>query len=313
MKQGVNTAMRINTGFRHLREGGKNVIRNGWMSFASVSSIAISLFILGIFLLLTLNVNFLAQQIEEQVEIRVYLDVNIPKDQIAPLQNEIAAIEQVAKVTFVSKEEGLVYLREKLGEGGKGLLEGFDGENNPLNDSFTVEVKQPREVGIAAQKINELNNGKPTKPIYRVSYGQGTVETMFKATQIVRYIGLVLVVGLALTAMFLIANTIKLTILSRRREIAIMKLVGATNSFIRWPFFIEGAILGIVGSVIPTGILLYGYWELMNVTQLDLSLLMIKLLPFDQVSYLMAGLLLGIGIMIGIFGSTLSVRKFLRV
>lgn len=289
------------------------MIRNGWMSFASVSSIAISLFILGIFLLLTLNVNFLAQQIEQQVEIKVYLDVNIPKEQIGPLQNEIAAIEQVSKVTFVSKEEGIVILRDRLGENGKGLLEGFDGENNPLNDSFTVEVKEPREVGIAAQKINELNNGKQAKPIYRVNYGQGTVETMFKATQVVRYIGLILVAGLALTAMFLIANTIKLTILSRRREIAIMKLVGATNSFIRWPFFIEGAILGIVGSIVPTGILLYGYWELMNVTQLDLSMLMIKLLPFDQVCYVLAGLLLGIGIMIGIFGSTLSVRKFLRV
>jgi len=309
----VNTAMRINTGFRHLREGGKNVIRNGWMSFASISSIAISLFILGIFLLLTLNVNYLAQQIEQQVEIRVYLDTNVPKEQIGPLQNEVASIDQVDKVTFVSKEEGLVYLRDKLGESGKGLLEGFDGDNNPLNDSFTVEVKQPREVGAVAQKINELNNGKPTKPIYRVSYGQGTVETMFKVTEIVRNVGLVLVAGLALTAMFLIANTIKLTILSRRREIAIMKLVGATNSFIRWPFFVEGAVLGIVGSIIPTGILLYGYWELMNVTKLDLSLLMIKLLPFNQISYQMAGLLLGIGIMIGVFGSTLSVRKFLRV
>ncbi len=313
MKLGVNTAMRISTGFRHFREGGKNVIRNGWMTFASVSSIAISLLILGVFLLLTLNVNYLAQQIEQQVEIRVYLDVNIPKEQTAPLQTEIAAIPNVDKVTFISKDEGLTYLRDKLGDSGKSLLEGFDGDNNPLNDSFTVEVVEPRQVGIVAQQINDLNNGKATKPIYRVSYGQGTVETMFKVTQIVRNIGLILVAGLALTAMFLIANTIKLTIVARRREIAIMKLVGATNSFIRWPFFIEGALLGITGSIIPTAILLYGYWELMTSTQLDLNLLMIKLLPFNQICYTMAGLLLGIGVLIGIFGSTLSVRKFLRV
>ncbi|MFH5187531.1 permease-like cell division protein FtsX [Paenibacillus sp. TAB 01] len=305
--------MRISTGLRHLREGGKNVIRNGWMSFASVSSIAISLFILGIFLLLTLNVNYLAQQIEQQVEIKVYLDVNVPKEQIAPLQNEIAALPQVDKVTFVSKDEGLSYLRDKLGENGKSLTEGYEGENNPLNDSFTVEVTEPREVAAVAQKINAINTDKPAKPIYRVSYGQGTVETMFKVTQIVRYIGLILVAGLALTAMFLIANTIKLTIVARRREIAIMKLVGATNSFIRWPFFIEGMLLGVTGSVIPVALLLYGYYELMSFTQTDLSMLMIKLLPFHQISMTVSGLLLGIGIMIGIWGSMLSVRKFLRV
>lgn len=313
IRSGVNTAMRISTGFRHIREGGKNVIRNGWMSFASISSISISLFILGVFLLLTLNVNYLAEQIESQVEIRVYLDVEIPKDQIQPLQNEISAIPQVDKVKFVSKEEGIVYLREKLGESGKQLLEGFEGENNPLNDSFTVEVLAPREVANVAQMITEINNKKPTKPIYRVSYGQGTVETMFKVTKIVRYVGLAMVAGLALTAMFLIANTIKLTIIARRREIAIMKLVGATNSFIRWPFFIEGALLGVVGSVIPVGVLLYGYWQMMESTQLDLNLLMIKLLPFQQIYMTMSCLLLGIGILIGIWGSTLSVRKFLRV
>jgi cell division transport system permease protein len=305
--------MRISTGLRHIREGGKNVVRNGWMSFASISSISISLFILGVFLLLTLNVNYLAEQIESQVEIRVYLDVNTTKDQIELLQAEIKSIPQVEKLLFVSKEEGIVYLREKLGESGKQLLEGFDGENNPLNDSFTIEVVEPREVASVAQKITEINNSKINKPIYRVSYGQGTVETMFKVTQIIRNVGLVLVAGLALTAMFLIANTIKLTIVARRREIAIMKLVGATNSFIRWPFFIEGALLGIIGSIIPIAILLYGYWQMMVSTQLDLNLLMIKLLPFEQIYYTMTALLLGIGVMIGIWGSTLSVRKFLRV
>jgi cell division transport system permease protein len=305
--------MKIRTAVRHVREGCKNVVRNGWMSFASISSISISLFILGVFLLLTLNVNYLAEQVEKQVEIRVYLEVNTTKEQIESLQKEIAAIPRVNKVTFVSKEEGLNFLREKLGDGGKALLEGFEGENNPLNDSFTVEVSEPREVADVAQKINSLNNGKTPKPIYKVSYGQGTVETMFKITRIVRNIGLVLVAGLALTAMFLIANTIKLTIINRRREISIMKLVGATNQFIRWPFFIEGALLGIIGSVIPVGVLLYGYWQLYNSTQLELSLLLIKLKPFQEISYTLSALLLCIGIMIGIWGSVLSVRKFLKV
>jgi cell division transport system permease protein len=305
--------MKISTVTRHIREGTKNVIRNGWMTFASVSSISISLFILGIFLLLTLNVNYIAAQIEKQVEINVYLEVNTPQAQIDSLESAMKDIPEIKTVKFVSKEEGLVSLRDKLGESGKALLEGFQGENNPLNDAFTIEVNDPHNVASAADKISALNEGKDPKPIYKVSYGKGTVETMFKITQIVRYVGLGIVVLLSITAIFLIANTIKLTILARRKEISIMKLVGATNSFIRWPFFIEGTLLGFIGSFIPITILLVGYWNLMNANQLDLSLLLIKLLPFNEVCYTLGGLLLGIGMVIGIWGSLISVRKFLRV
>jgi cell division transport system permease protein len=130
---------------------------------------------------------------------------------------------------------------------------------------------------------------------------------------VVRYIGLCIVLLLSVTAIFLIANTIKITILARRREISIMKLVGATNSFIRWPFFIEGALLGFIGSLIPITVILVGYWYLLHTNQLDLSLLLIKLKPFSEISYVLTGLLLGIGMAIGILGSLLSVRKFLRV
>jgi cell division transport system permease protein len=305
--------MKTSTGIRHLREGTKNIVRNGWMTFASVSSIAISLFILGVFLLLTLNVNYIADQIEKQVEIRVYLEVNTPQDQIDSLEKDMKAIPQVKTVKFVSKEEGLVYLREKLGDSGKELLDGFDGDNNPLNDAFTVEVDDPRNVAAVADQISALNLGQDPKPIYKVNYGKGTVEMMFKVTQIIRYIGFGIVILLSLTAVFLIANTIKITIIARRKEIAIMKLVGATNSFIRWPFFIEGALLGFFGSVIPVGIILIGYWNLLNLQGLNLNLMLIQLKPFNEISYTLTFLLLGIGMVIGIWGSLLSVRKFVRV
>ncbi|WP_409343797.1 permease-like cell division protein FtsX [Paenibacillus sp. MBLB4367] len=305
--------MKINTLGRHFREGGKNVIRNGWMSFASISAISISLFILGVFLLLAINVNYLAQQIEKQVEIRVFLDVNIPQETITALNSSIGGMTEVSKVTFVSKAEGLKLMRERMGETGKAYLEGLDGDNNPLNDSFTVEVDQPRTVAQVAAAISELNNGKSPKPIVKVSYGQGTVETMFKVTSAIRNVGLVLVGCLALTAMFLISNTIKLTIMARNREIRIMKLVGATNSFIRWPFFIEGVLLGLIGSIIPAGILAYGYWELLHNGQFEMSSFMMQLKPFEEISYPISGLLLGIGVVIGVWGSTISVRKYLKV
>jgi cell division transport system permease protein len=305
--------MKISTVSRHLREGTRNVVRNGWMTFASISSIAISLFILGIFVLITLNVNDIAGQIEKQVEINVYLEVNTSQEQINTLESQIQAIHEVKSIKFVSKEEGLVYLRQKLGESGKSLLDGFEGENNPLNDAFTIEVDDPRNVAAVADQISALNIGKDPKPIYKVNYGKGTVEALFKVTQIVRWVGFGIVILLSFTAVFLIANTIKITILARRKEISIMKMVGATNSFIRWPFFIEGALLGFIGSVIPAALILGGYWKLLNTSSLNLNLLMIELTPFGEIAPTMTVLLLGIGMVIGIWGSLISVRKFLRV
>lgn len=304
--------MKISTLTRHLREGARNVVRNGWMTFASASAIAISLFILGLFLLVASNVSYIAQQVENQVEIRVFLDVNMSQDNVAKLQKDIAAIDGVNKVTFVSKAEGLKNMREKLGANNE-YLDGLDGDNNPLNDSFTVEVKEPRLVAKTAGLISALNDGKSPKPIAKVNYGEGTVETMFKVTSVIRYIGLGLVICLSFTAMFLISNTIKLTILARNREIKIMKLVGATNSFIRWPFFIEGAMLGLAGSIIPLGLLTYGYWRLVDAVGNNLDTFMLQLKPFHDVYLPLMGILLGIGIIIGIWGSTISVRKFLRV
>ncbi|GAA3412735.1 permease-like cell division protein FtsX [Paenibacillus hodogayensis] len=305
--------MRISTFGRHMKEGARNVARNGWMTFASISAISISLFVLGIFLLLALNVNRLADQFESQIEIRVYLEVNTSEQLRNTVQRDIAALPDVRKVTFVSKEEGLVILREKMGDEGKELLEGFDGDNNPLNDSFTVEVTDPRLVGSVAEQIKAMDAARNPPLIYKINYGKGTVETLFKATDIVRNVGLVFVLLLAFTAMFLISNTIKITIVARRREIGIMKLVGATNSFIRWPFFIEGSLLGFIGSAIPVGVLLWGYAEFLKYTQVPLGLMLIRLIPLHELVFIIPVLLVGIGVMIGIWGSLLSVRKFLKV
>ena len=305
--------MRFSTARRHFREGFRSIWRNGWMAFASISAIAVSLFILGVFLTLAMNVNKLAQDIENEVEIRVYLDVSVERSQIPSLQNQIGSLDGVRRIVFVSKEEALEFLKERLGEKGEALLEGQEGDENPLPDSFTVEVFDPRAIDQVAERILKLNEGKDPQPILDLNYGAETVKVLFKVTDYVRLIGFVLVLGLALMSMFLIANTIKITIVARRREIAIMKLVGATNGFIRWPFFIEGAVLGVIGSIIPVGVLLYAYHQLIDATRMELGLFQIVLVPFEDVAGVLAGLLLGLGLLIGIFGSTLSVRKFLKV
>ncbi|TLS50605.1 ABC transporter permease [Paenibacillus antri] len=305
--------MRISTIRRHFREGFRSIWRNGWMSFASISAIAISLFILGVFMVLAMNINKLTEDIENEVEIRVYLDVSVDRGRVPEIQNAIGKIEGVKRIEFVSKEDGLEFLKERLGEEGRELLEGQEGDNNPLPDSFTVEVYEPRTIDLVAQRILALNAGKDPAPIWELNYGADTVRTLFQVTDIVRNVGLVLVAGLALMSMFLISNTIKITIVARRREIAIMKLVGATNGFIRWPFFIEGALLGVVGSVIPAVIIFVGYGQLVASTEMELGLLQIALLPLGEVAQVTFGLLIGLGFVIGVWGSTLSVRKFLKV
>jgi cell division transport system permease protein len=302
-----NTAMKIRTMGRHVREGFRNVARNGWMTFASTSAIAISLLILGVFLILTMNVNHLASVVENQVEVRVLLKLDTTPEQVEKVRTEIGNLSNVKKVDFVSKDEGLELMKDALGEEGKGLLEGLKGEANPLPDAFVIQVYKPREVGEVADKIGLLEH------VDKVKYGQGTVEKLFWFTNLVRNVGLTFVIGLSFTAMFLIANTIKLTIVARRKEISIMKLVGATNSFIRWPFFVEGVILGLIGSVLPIGILLYGYSQLMSEVTGGYNLMMIELMALNEIAYPISLLLLSIGMLIGVWGSVISVRKFLKV
>ncbi|EJW18380.1 permease-like cell division protein FtsX [Paenibacillus alvei] len=303
--------MIFNSLTRHVREGSKSILRNGWMSFASVSSIVISLFILGVFMLLSLNVNEMTKQIDNKVQIRVFLKLDVTKEQKELLATDIGNMSEVSKVISVSKEEGMKMLQENLGEDGKELLNGYTKETNPLPDSFTVEVYDPATISMVAKKINAINDTNSAKPLWKVNYGKGTVDTLLKVTATVRNFGLIIVAGLAVTAMFLISNTIKVTIMARQRELSIMKLVGATNSFIRGPFFVEGALIGLLGSLLTVGILFYGYQQL--VTNFELGLQMVKLVPLQDAWLLVGSSLVALGILIGMWGSTISIRKFLKV
>ncbi|BCG61306.1 permease-like cell division protein FtsX [Paenibacillus sp. URB8-2] len=304
--------MSFKTFLRHVREGFKNVFRNGWMSVASITSIVVSLLVLGVFILLVLNVNSLADKADSQVQITVHLTLETKEALRDTIQNEIGSMPEVSKVEFVSKEQGLAELRKDLGPDADSILEGFDKDNNPLNDAFRVQVIEPTTVPFVAKKIEALNDTHPEKPIYKVKYGQGAIETLFKITRTIRNIGFVFVAGLGLMSMFLISNTIRVTILARRKEIGIMKLVGATNAFIRWPFFVEGALIGLLGSLVTVGVLYAGYTGLNSSMKGD-PLMGWRLLPFNDIWMQLGGLLVGLGILIGVWGSTVSIRKFLKI
>ena len=295
--------MKVRTFGRHVREGWKSLGRNGWMSFAAISAVTVTLFILGLFLLLAMNVNNIAQMIENQVEIRVSLELDADAGDIREIENKITAMPEVSKVEFISKEEGLKQLEEDLGDAR--LLQGID--ENPLPDAFRVETFEPQQAQMIAADIAKLDG------VDKARYGEEFTDRLFNVTKTVRNVGIVLIILLGLTAMFLISNTIRLTIVARRREIEIMKLVGATNWFIRWPFFIEGLLIGFLGAILPSVVLLSGYYSFQAKFIDQFELWFLELLPIYPLAFQVTALLIGIGTFIGAAGSFLSVRRFLKV
>lgn len=293
---------------RHIVQGCKNLARNGWMTFASISSVTVALLLVGCFLTVMLNLNYLAEQIKDDVEVRVYIEKTATDAQKEQLRKRLEQIQNVQKITYLPKEEGLENLIESLSENGRvpKVIASLRNEN-PLPDAYIIQADKPENTIQIAKQARNLPY------VSDVNYGKGTVENLFQVTNIARNIGLVLIIGLLFTAVFLIANTIKLTIVSRRTEIEIMKLVGATNGFIRWPFFVEGFALGVLGAIVPIAVIVSGYRYIYDLFYAQFSLLFIELIPPDPGIYYLALGLLTVGALIGVWGSVTSVRKFLRV
>src|SRR5699024_4550401 len=180
-------------------------------------------------------------------------------------------------------------------------------QDNPLNHAYVVKAKNPQDTEIVASEIEQFDE------VYKVVYGQEVVSQLFKFNNYARTIGAALIIGLVLTAVFLISNTIKLTIMARSTEIGVMKLVGATNSFIRLPFFVEGFLLGILGSIIPIGVITAGYYYLIENISGKTGFYFVDLLPFNPFIWQLSGIIILFGGLIGMWGSVMSIRKFLRV
>ena len=297
--------MKLRTIRRHAKESLKSISRNGWMTFASVSAVTVTLLLVGVFFVIMMNLNHVAKTIEEDVEIRVHIDVAANKEDQQALRSNIEQMPEVKTVRYSSKEQELDSIIASLGEEGE-AFKLFE-QDNPLNDVFIVKTKNPVDTMQTAEKIGKLEYAS------KVKYGQGEVEKLFSFTKISRNVGLVLIVGLLFTAMFLISNTIKITIIARRREVEIMRLVGATNSFIRWPFFLEGLWLGILGSILPIIMIGTTYFYLYDYLKPKLADHFIKLLEFSPFIFQIAGILVLMGALIGVWGSLMSVRKFLKV
>lgn len=295
--------MKIRTLFWHIKEAFRSLKRNGWMTIASISAVAITLLLIGGLIATVFNINKFATDVEEDVTIRVSIDLAADEAAEDELYDQIAAIPQVEHIDFSSRDNELDNVIDVYGD----MFDLFEGDENPLYDVFIVEAIEPHMTAEVASQIEPLNYVKD------VNYGGARADQLFKLTEKMRNYGLIFMAILIFTAVFLISNTIRITIFSRSTEVEIMKLVGAKNWFIRWPFLIEGAIIGLIGSLIPAGILGYSYVNVYRILSSYLSGSYFSLLPPDPFLYYLIAVIVGIGVVIGSLGSARSIRRFLDI
>jgi len=299
--------MRIRNIGYYFWEAGIGIWRNIWVSLASISVVVMSLLILGSFVAINLNIHEITEQVRGQVEIVVAVSNEVAEDseQIEALRTAILDLGTIEQLTYVTKEEALAQMAELLGPE---VIKGLDGRN-PLPATFRVKPFDPEIIPDLALVLVDLPG------VTDVDYGQDVVDRLFSFTKAIEYFSYGIIAVLSVMGLFLIANTIRLTIFARRNQINIMKFVGATDWFIRWPFILEGIMLGALGSLLAYVILFYGYnfFYLQASTWLYHNFLNLSLVSPEVVGMHLLKILFALGIGIGALGSGISVRKFLKV
>ncbi len=294
------------------KESLRGFTRNLSTTLGSIITIFLSLLIIGVFLVGGIMVDNIMKSVESEVSITAYVADDASDADIREVEDFIGGLEGVASVSFTTKEEAL---ESFSATSGADIIESLDGMN-PLPASIDVELVDPQMVEDVAAQI-EANQtfraicDEPDDPSQSLLYGQGSVERLFQLTNYVRYIGIALIALLIFIAMVFINNTIRLAILARRKEIAIMRLVGASNGFIRGPFLMEGALHAIIGSLLAVGVL-----ELLRNLALPKLQGALRFLPFDaslQTFLVIYAALVVAGLVIGLIGSALAMRRYLKV
>ena len=289
---------------RSLRDSFKSVVRNFSLSIASILCVTITLILVSVSIIVAGNINNTTKKIESEMTIVVYLNSDVTTDQVTEIETKIKSISKVESVKFKSKDIWKMEMAE-YSDTFNTVLNYLD--ENPLMDSFAVKVYSVHDLSDVANYIKTLDY------IQNVKYGEGMVDNIISAFDIVQQVTWVVVIALVVVTAFLISNTIKLTICARKSEIEIMRLVGASNSAIKMPFIFEGFILGLIGSIVPVLATIYGYmmlFEHFNGYVLTPLLTLIK--PFNFVLQISLFIIL-LGAIIGMFGSYRAVRKHLKI
>jgi cell division transport system permease protein len=281
-----------------------NFKRNGWMTVTSVSSLALMLFLVGVTFLLLLNLNHMTTKVEKNIEIHVYLKYTNSNDPTF-LTNTIHSFEHVSSVEFISKNEGLKSFMKNLGDEGAAFQTLKN--DNPLDDELVVKTEQPQDVTTVAKKIEKL------APVDKVAYAKNVVGPLVTSTKLARLVGTIFIIALTLIAVHSVTNTIKITVLARKEEIQLRKLIGATNNFIRLPFFIEGSFIGLLGACIASFPIMIGYYFVFTYFNKYVDFAFIELISPFPLILICGSILLVFGALIGIWGATSSLRRILKV
>lgn len=293
---------------RNIRDSFKSVFRNFSLSLASISCITITLIVVAVAIVLTLNVNNFTKIVEKDVTIVAFLDVDITEKEIDDVYDEIISLDNV-EVENVEFRDKMKISKEMMqsSEVFDSIMSQWDREESPIQDTYQVKVTDINLINKTAEEIKEIAN------VDVVKYGEGMVEQLVSAFEIVRTGSIIAVIALILVTAFLITNTIKITIMSRKREIEIMRLVGASNINIKLPFIFEGLILGALGSIIPIFLTMYGYSAIYDHFGGQLFSQFLKLIEATPFIYYVSVLLIAIGMIVGMFGSYKAVRKYLKI
>lgn len=300
--------MRYNVLSYLIGEGFRNFFKNKKSTGASLMIMCATMLIFGLFFLIGENVNYMVKEIESVQGMQVYMIKDATEEQIKTLGEQIKNIDYVAKIEFVSKEDAFNIVKEQYKEYSK-ALEPYTVENNPFKVSYVVTLTDLSQSKAVEEQILKLDN------VNNIEMRDKTINALVKIANGIRWISAGILVLLIVISIFIIANTIKLTVHARRKEISIMKYVGATNGFIRWPFIVEGIIIGVIAAMISILILGLSYNLILNkiMESSITSMISITLLPFSEIFTLIVTVYLTLGIGIGCLGSIISMRKYLEV
>ena len=288
--------------WRHIRDAVKSLFRNGWSTFGAISAVSMVLLLVGIFVSLLFNMNKIATDVEQDVNVRVYIDLAADETKTEELKAAIQALDAVNTVKFRSKDEELDDITKSVAQ----EFELFRNDSNPLRNAFDVSTKNPNQTKEVAKTIEKMDY------VARVNYGGARADTLFKVISTSRNVGIGVIAVLLIIALFLISNTIRATIHARRTEIEIMQLVGATKAYIRWPFFLEGGFIGLIGSIVPIAVLWGLYLWVYKGGSDFFSGSNFSLLEPNPFLYRLSLAMAGVGVLIGSFGSIFSMRRFLK-
>ena len=286
------------------KEGFRNIFKHGFMSIAAVLIMVACLILTGTVTLIAYNIDLSITELQQSNEIVVWIDEDLTTREARALGSEFNWIDNIATIEFVDRDEALEDYRQQLGEDAD-ILEDYGSDNNPLRNSFVFTMKDPSQAEDTIAQIEAVEGTDDVRA------DEAVISRLMQIQRVFNIVALAMVVGLAVISIFIISNTVKLAMFARREEISIQKIVGATNWFIRWPFVIEGMVLGLLAG----GLAFLAEWglytELFNIVSGVIPYF--QLVAFDSVRWLVLAVYCGAGVLFGIGGSVTSIRKFMNV